>query len=241
MERVDLKQIFMKLQNQMIAQLSANREIITHPGTKGGASELNWIEMLNTYLPERYKVDKAFILDSGGDLSEQIDIVIYDKQYSPFLFHQDGAIYIPAESVYAVFEVKQTISKEKIEYAGNKFASVRRLKRTSVPISHAGGEYKAKEHFKILSGILALESDWKPPLGSSLIKSLDSLNKPKRIDLGCVLRAGSFEVSYEPTVKLDKSKKENSLIFFFLKLLNLLQRLGTVPALDISEYGKFLK
>ena len=231
----------MKLQNQMIAQLSANREIIIHPGTKGDASELNWIEMLNTYLPERYKVDKAFVLDSGGDLSEQIDIVIYDKQYSPFLFHQDGAIYISAESVYAVFEVKQTISKEKIEYAGNKFASVRRLKRTSVPISYAGGEYKAKEHFEILSGILALESDWKPPLGHSLIKSLDSLNKPKRIDLGCVLRAGSFEVSYEPTVKLDKSKKENSLIFFFLKLLNLLQRLGTVPALDISEYGKFLK
>jgi hypothetical protein len=241
MERVDLKQIFMKLQNQMIAQLSTNREIITQPGTKGDASELNWIEMLNTYLPERYKVDKAFVLDSGGDLSEQIDIVIYDRQYSPFLFHQDGAIYIPAESVYAVFEVKQTISKEKIEYAGNKFASVRRLKRTSVPISHAGGEYKAKEHFEILSGILALESDWKPPLDSSLIKSLDSLNKPKRIDLGCVLRAGGFEVSYEPTVKLDKSKKENSLIFFFLKLLNLLQRIGTVPALDISEYGKFLK
>ena len=144
MNKIDLREIFLNLQSQMITKLSSNREIIKHPGTKGDASELNWIQMLNDYLPQRYKVDKAFILDSTGNLSDQIDIVIYDQQYSPFLFHQDDAKFIPAESVYAVFEVKQSIYKKYIEYSGKKIASVRSLKRTSIPIPHAGGKYEPK-------------------------------------------------------------------------------------------------
>jgi hypothetical protein len=33
-------------------------------------------------------------------LREQVDIVIYDRQYSPFLFNQNGAKCVAAESVY---------------------------------------------------------------------------------------------------------------------------------------------
>ena len=139
--KVDLKKIFLGLQEEMVSRLSTNREVITHPGTKGDASELKWIEMLNNYLPQRYKVDKAFVLDSEGARSEQIDVVVYDRQYSPFLFHEGGAIYIPSESVYAVFEVKQSLNKDAIEYAGGKVESVRKLKRTSVKIPHAGGTF----------------------------------------------------------------------------------------------------
>lgn len=241
MKKVNLENIFMNLQKQMIAKLSADKEIIIHPGTKGDASELNWLKMLDTYLPKRYKVDRAFILDSEGDLSEQIDIVIYDRHYSPFLFHQDNAIYIPSESVYAVFEVKQSINKEVIEYAGGKAGSARRLKRTSVPIPHAGGEYEPKEPFEILAGILALGSDWKPPLGNSFKKVLIGLDKFKRINLGCVLQSGGFEIEYEKKIRITKSENNEALIFFFMKFLERLQKLGTIPAMDISKYGKVLK
>jgi hypothetical protein len=94
----------MNLQEQMVAQLSTNREVISHPGTKGDATELQWLTMLNAYFPKRYSANKAFVVDSDGHLSEQIDVVVYDRQYSPFLFNQDNAMYVPAESVYAVFE-----------------------------------------------------------------------------------------------------------------------------------------
>lgn len=40
--------------------------------------------------------------------------MIYDRRYSPFLFNQSGAVFIPAESVYAVFEVKQELSRETV-------------------------------------------------------------------------------------------------------------------------------
>jgi len=240
MNKVDLKHIFMNLQKQMISKLSTDREIIVHPGTKGDASELNWIEMLNVYLPNRYNVDKAFVLDSDGNLSEQIDLVIYDNQYSPFLFHQDNAKYIPAEGVYAVFEVKQIINKENVKYSGGKIKSVRSLKRTSAPIPHAGGTYEPKAHFEIIGGILSLDSGWKAPFEDSLSNALSNLEMLEKINIGCVLRHCGFTFDYE-THHLDVSQSDDSLIFFFLNLLSLLQELGTTPALDIWEYGKFLK
>lgn len=82
---------------------------------------------------------KAFVVDSEGHFSEQIDIVVYDRQYSPFIFTFNDQLFIPAESVYAVFEAKQELSADIIRYAQNKATSVRRLKRTSLPIPHAGG------------------------------------------------------------------------------------------------------
>jgi hypothetical protein len=46
-------------------------------------------------------------------------------------------MYIPAESVYAVFEVKQDV-KGNIDYAAQKVESVRRLKRTSIEMVASG-------------------------------------------------------------------------------------------------------
>lgn len=175
MNKIDIKSLFLSLQEQMTTKLSTNREMILHPGTKGDASELNWIKWFEDYLPKRYNVNKAFVIDCEGNISEQIDVVIYDRQYSPFIFNQDSVFYIPAESVYAIFEVKQELNKQYIEYAGEKAASVRRLKRTSAVIPHAGGQYSPKVPFTIIAGILTLSSSWNPPLGESLEESLQSL------------------------------------------------------------------
>ena len=107
-------------------------------------SENVWLDLLNTYLPKRYQAAKAHVVDSNGTFSDQIDVVVYDRQYSPFIFRYEEQTIIPAESVYAVFEAKQTLNKEHIEYAREKVASVRRLHRTSLPIPHAGGTYPPK-------------------------------------------------------------------------------------------------
>ena len=64
--------------------------------------------MLDTYLPKRYQAAKAHVVDSLGNFSQQIDVVVFDRQYSPFIFTYENETIIPAESVYAVFEAKQT-------------------------------------------------------------------------------------------------------------------------------------
>ena len=132
----------------------------------------------------RYQAEKAHVVDSTGAFSEQIDVVVFDRQYSPFIFKFEGQIIIPAESAYALFEAKQAINAEHIAHARKKVASVRRLHRTSLPIPHAGGMYSAKPPAHILGGILTFESDWNPGLGQPFMDAIGDGDADSRLDLG---------------------------------------------------------
>lgn len=243
MAEINLSQIFLNLQKQMIQKLSSNREIIFHPTSKGDASEINWIDWLKTYLPRRYEVDKAFVIDCNNRFSQQLDLVIYDRLYSPFVFNQDGAIYIPAESVYAVFEVKQELNKDNFLYSAEKIKSVRLLNRTSAPIVHAGGHIQEpKPPFRIIGGILTLASGWADIFGEGFQRCISSYDEHSQIDIGCVLEKASFTMTYqEESYSLETSQCNETLIYFFLKLLINLQKLGTVPAMDIEAYARAIK
>src|SRR5882724_3801964 len=125
-----LSQLLAGLHDDIQQRLDTVRKSFGHPGTKGDASEKVWLELLQTYLPRRYQAEKAHVVDSNGTFSEQIDVVVFDRQYSPFIFCYEGEIIIPAESVYAVFEAKQSVNADHVAYAKKKIASVRRLHRT---------------------------------------------------------------------------------------------------------------
>lgn len=237
-----LHSMFAELQKKLATDLQAGRTVIRHGPTLGDVSEFQWIEMLRN-LPQRYAVTKAFVVDSTGATSGQQDIVIFDRHFSPLLFSVEGATFIPAESVYAVLEAKQKLTAPDIKYAGEKAASVRGLHRTSVAITHAGGTFPPREPFPILAGIVALESSWKQPLGPALEKALASLESAERLDIGCAITGGSFDAQYnqDGLESLERSSAENALIFFFIRLLHRLQQLGSVPAMDLVEYGKSIK
>jgi hypothetical protein len=138
-----LSVLLSSLHEDIQQRLAAVRKSFGHPGTKGDASENVWISLLEKYLPKRYQAAKAHVVDSLGAFSEQIDVVVFDRQYSPFIFTLENETIIPAESVYAVFEAKQTANAAMVSYAQQKVASVRRLHRTSLPIPYAKGVYRA--------------------------------------------------------------------------------------------------
>ncbi len=240
--RVDLRRVFLGLQGQMAARLGAQDLALDHGATKGSAREAGFIDLLGTYLPRRYRVGRGFVVDCEGRRSDQIDVVIYDRQYSPFLFKEEGTFYIPAEGVYGVLEVKTTLEKSSVQYAGGKASSVRRLRRTSAAIPHAGGRFEPKPPFKILAGILTIDSYWSPAFGAGFIETVGKQSEEGRIDLGCALKAGAADVHYgEGGVEVERSGREEALIFFFLHLLARLGELGTVPAMDIREWAKALE
>lgn len=93
--KIDIKDLFTSLQSQMKGVLATNSKFITHPGSEGDSLENAWIDLLRNYLPNRYSVDKAMVIDYQGNVSQQIDIVIYDNWYTPFIFNQNGFKYIP--------------------------------------------------------------------------------------------------------------------------------------------------
>jgi hypothetical protein len=238
---VDVAELFLSMQRQMAARFATTRGFVPHDPTKGAAAEQNWLELLRAYLPERYRVDSGFVVDHRGELSEQIDVIIHDRQYSPLIFRQDGVLYVPAESVYAVFDVKQDFRGPHMRAAAAKAESVRRLKRTSVPVRFAAGTYKAKELFEITAGMLGLETWWADGVGKSLKKVLGECSQAGFLNLGCALRDGSFEArKTKRGVEVKTSTRETALIFFFLRLLDRLQKVGTVPAIDLMKYGERL-
>lgn len=233
-----LQRAFASEQSCLIAKLRSSDRII-HDGDRGEVNEQFFIDVLRKYLPGRYTVHKAAILDSEGQVSDSIDVVVHDRQYTPTLLDSESHRYIPAEAVYAIFECKPKIDKDYLEYAARKAASVRRLKRTSVPIPHAGGSYPAKPHFNIISGILAIDVGWKEGLSRSFVDCLSGLTGEMRLDCGLAVDGHSFD-AFDPSGQLSFCRSENALVYFLFRLLNQLQSLGTVPAIDWNAYASQL-
>lgn len=237
MSNWSLSTLLENLHDDIHNRLEIARKSFNHAPTKGDVSEKIWLELLKKYLPERYRAEKAHVVDSTGAFSQQMDVVIFDRQYSPFIFNYENEIIVPAESVYAVFEAKQSINSEYVRYATDKIDSVRKLHRTSLPIPHAGGVYPAKTPIKILGGILTFESDWSPAMGESLHKLLDQ--NRGGLNMGCVAAHGYFnyvekENRYEYVVG---GKPATAFLF---RLIAELQFSGTVPMIDVLAYSKWL-
>lgn len=232
--KFDLPKAFLMRQEKLRSDLGLG-DLATHPGTKGDDTELNWLRMLTGLLPRRYGVARSFVIDSHGGLSDQIDLVVHDRHFSPLLFEVGGSLYIPAESVYAVFEVRQALDKENLEYAADKVASVRRLVRTSVPVPHAGGTYDPVVPKRIIGGILGRRSAWSPAFGVPFEECMANLSGQRTIDLGCAVEHGSF-ASEGAGHGVRSTGADVSLIHFVMTLLRRLQTIGTAPAIDYDQY-----
>lgn len=239
MSQWSLPLLLSSLHDDIEQRLSIVRKSFGHPGTKGDASENVWIEMFEKYLPKRYQAAKAHVVDSQGAFSQQIDVVIFDRQYTPFIFNYEGEMIIPAESVYAVFEAKQTASANVVTYAQEKVASVRRLHRTSLPIPHAGGIHQPKSLIPILGGLLSFESEWKPALGPSFDRALTTNLEEGKLDVGCVAAHGhfNFDAASNGYNFIEGNKPATAFLF---NLISKLQFSGTVPMINIEAYGQWL-
>lgn len=252
MNKIDIKQLFQLQQEKMLKSFGLNAAF-QHSGAKGDATEEEWRMWFNDFFPKRYCAEKAFVIDYQGNCSEQMDVVIYDTHFSPKIFENNGQKFIPAESVYAVFEVKQNLNKDHIEYAKNKIKSVKYLMRTSAPINTIYGYKEGRIAPIILGGLLTYKCDWKKENIEQNIKdNLTSLIKEKEeeIDFICCLSEYACAIEnnscisnfhgqpiYINNFNLITDNDNSPLIFTYFKLLRMLQDMGNVPAIEYSKYG----
>ena len=234
----NLHEVFLGEQDSLLAKLRSGRANAGHPGAVGDGTEDGWRRVLDEFLPKRYCVSHGFVVDSNGSRSGQVDVIIHDRQYSPRIWEYGGHLYVPAESVYAVFEVKQDLSLGHVLAAADKACSVRRLHRTQGTFAWLQGPGN-RSLTPVLAGLLTPTSEWKPPFGQPFAEVRAALDTDSRLDLGCVLSAGAWELANaSDSASLVVSPVESALISFLMTLLQRLQSLGTVGGIDYDSYQR---
>lgn len=238
---MQIKRLMQLHQKRLSESLEAARVASNHPGVKGSTSENEWIRLFREYLPTRYAVGTGFVIDCKDRLSEQIDVLIFDRYFTPILYSQEPLLYVPAESVYAGFEVKQSLNRATVEYASTKAKSIRQLHRAAVSIPTRHGHVATEASNPILTGLLTNTCDWVDGFDEAFTDAIrNTAGDPAgRLDLGCCVTVGSFSVDYSTTgIYINAARQELTLAYFYFSLLERLQSLGNACPIDYTEYLK---
>lgn len=124
-----LKDKISKVENQMREALAEVRETFKHSGNKGTNTEDIFGQFIRQYLPRRLEIGNGEIIDSFGNRSGQVDIVIVNEDH-PFTFtrNKPGLFFI--EGILAVGEVKTTLTTRELENTLKNALLYKKLKTT---------------------------------------------------------------------------------------------------------------
>lgn len=111
------------------------RESVPHYGSSGREAEIILTKFLNEHLPRRFAATAGIVIDEANVVSKQQDVLVYDAENSPIYLAGEETLILPVDSVASVIEVKSMLTKDELEDAVGKIASVKKLKRN--PISDA--------------------------------------------------------------------------------------------------------
>jgi hypothetical protein len=98
---------------ELLNELSQVKTFIKkHNPTIGLLTEEILRKFLTTFLPKGVSVEQGFVVGVNGELSKQIDIIVYDShRYAPY-YRINDIIVIPSSSVIAIVEVKTTVKSK---------------------------------------------------------------------------------------------------------------------------------
>ena len=116
--------------SELVASFAAAGRATT-PGLVGSAREHPIRKKLEHLLPGGLAVGTGCVIDSYGNISRQLDIVLYEKHLCPVYSVNDdpNAMYFPCEGVMAVGEVKSCVRSGDMRDIFAKIASVKKLRR----------------------------------------------------------------------------------------------------------------
>ena len=109
-----------------------------HTYEKGLRNEEVLIKFLAGLLPPKYGVSRGEVVDSKGGVARQADVVIYDAHHAPLLQAGETSQVFPAESVYAVIELKPSLNRTTLAEAVEMVRSAKALDRSAVVTTHGG-------------------------------------------------------------------------------------------------------
>lgn len=127
----DLAGRFRAASREMRARYESASLVGRHGGDKGLRREDALRGFLREVLPPKYGVGRGEVVSALGDISKQMDIVIYDALHAPMIFTSATSRIFPAESVYATIEVKSRLTVATLDSCIENILSVKRLPRNA--------------------------------------------------------------------------------------------------------------
>jgi hypothetical protein len=107
------------------------RRLVTHSGELGTAREQIIREFLKAHLPKKFDVSTGFAFDCAGNISRQLDIVIFDADACPRFEIPGGKFLFPCEAIVAVGQIKSAMTSIKqFRSAVKNLISVKSLDRS---------------------------------------------------------------------------------------------------------------
>ncbi len=101
----DIKENYLKMERELVTQL--NYDVTNQQATAGSYREEIWADFFRRIVPKKFNIARSvFIIDSKENISKEVDIAIYDEQYTPYIFNYGLIKFIPIEAVAAVVQCK---------------------------------------------------------------------------------------------------------------------------------------
>ncbi|MBT2288286.1 hypothetical protein J7E73_03870 [Paenibacillus albidus] len=100
-----IAQNYIHLEASITSQLRMAAE--RHHVTSGTFREDIWRSLFEQIVPRKFSIEQSvFIIDSNGRVSKEVDLAIFDEQYTPYIFRHGRIKYIPIEAVAVVVQCK---------------------------------------------------------------------------------------------------------------------------------------
>lgn len=249
MNRKILKDIFDNLEQSLFNDMSIR---IQHNLEDGKYREYLVKKVLAKIIPAKYSITNGFIIDSENNISQEMDVIIYDKNYVPPFFDETYTV-VPIEAVIAVIQVKTNLTKNTLEDSIQNLNSINGLnaKTGGKIISAVGGLLEEKRYIAPYKIVVSYKTDYSDSHNfSDSMKDLDILyivEPEKTLTI-------KHRKSIDAVVNLDKDKlleslndydlekiNDSRLAFFALNLLEKMKLINNSIIINYEEYIKGAK
>lgn len=130
-DKFDISLFIKNLGEDLVTAFNRSSEQGIHPDEVGKLKENKIAKSIEAMLPNGVGVGRGFVFDSYGNISNQCDLILYEKNLIPVFVRDDNIeySYYPCEGVIAVGEIKSTLNKEEFNSALLKLEKIKQMKR----------------------------------------------------------------------------------------------------------------
>ncbi len=131
-ERIDVFRFAFSISAKALFRDDDKLNKIRHPGEFGVYREAIVRDFLQSFLPQKLAIDTGFVVNALGETSKQIDLVVYDPSFTPYLESKNRQRFFPVETVIAVGEVRSDVNRAQFEDALIRISEVKKM-RANLP------------------------------------------------------------------------------------------------------------